>query len=69
MSEKKIEKRATSEMVWTVRNPWTGKLYGFERQEWKAERKKRSLKMKWEIPTVVRLEPEEGLHKELTADQ
>ncbi len=55
-------------MVYTVRSPWTGKLYGFEKQRWRAERVKDRFK-KREIPTVIQEEPEEGLYEELTEDQ
>lgn len=54
--------------AWTIRNPWSGKLYGFESQKWRAERVKARFK-KMEIHTVVREEPEDGLHEELTEDQ
>lgn len=55
-------------LVWTVRSPWSGRLYGFKRSRARAERKKRQL-ARHEIPTVVRREPREGLYDELTALQ
>ena len=58
----------TTERVWTVRSPWSGKLYGFEMRKFKACMVKARFK-KREIPTVLRLEPLEGLYEELTADQ
>ena len=54
--------------VWTVRNPWTGFLYGYEKQKWRAEKVRGRLK-KRDIHTVVRKEPEDGLYEELTKNQ
>ena len=56
------------EMAFTVRGSWSGVLYGYEKQRFKAERVKARF-AKREIPTRIQEEPLDGLFEEITEDQ